>query len=64
VGVISRNRPAAAYALDIAGGHTLIEAVVDVESDQRVRTVLLTGAGGFFCSSGDLAATAKCRLSG
>lgn len=49
------NRPEARNALNMAVKRQLAEAVERVAADDSVRAVLLSGAGGSFCSGGDIA---------
>jgi acetyl-CoA C-acetyltransferase len=58
VAVITLNRPDRRNAVDLATAE-LLERVVDlVEQDPQVRVVVITGAGGTFCSGMDLKAAA------
>ncbi|WP_295658694.1 enoyl-CoA hydratase/isomerase family protein [uncultured Nocardioides sp.] len=54
VGTITVNRPAAMNSLDIATKVALREAVQALAEDDRVRCVVLTGAGRAFCVGQDL----------
>lgn len=51
---ITLNRPASANALDATLAGELNRAVAEVGTDPQMRAVILTGAGGAFCSGGDL----------
>jgi enoyl-CoA hydratase/carnithine racemase len=55
---LTLNRPKARNALDSALLHALAEALGRAAEDPAVRTILLTGAGGAFCSGADLKAAA------
>src|SRR2546423_837434 len=60
VATLTLNRPARKNALNPALVGALHEAVIEVARDATIRAVVLTGAGGAFCSGADL----KARLSG
>jgi 2-(1,2-epoxy-1,2-dihydrophenyl)acetyl-CoA isomerase len=51
---LTLDRPDAANAIDLALGRELMEAAIRCDEDARIRAVLLTGAGRFFCAGGDL----------
>lgn len=51
---ITINRPERRNALDGASRDALVSALREARSDPGVRAVLLTGAGGSFCSGADL----------
>jgi 2-(1,2-epoxy-1,2-dihydrophenyl)acetyl-CoA isomerase len=51
---ITINRPERRNALDGASRDALVSALREARSDPDVRAVLLTGAGGSFCSGADL----------
>lgn len=48
------NRPDRLNALNLALGRALLEALDDVDSDDDIRAVVLTGAGRAFCAGDDL----------
>jgi 2-(1,2-epoxy-1,2-dihydrophenyl)acetyl-CoA isomerase len=48
------NRPDAANGIDLALARDLMDATLAITADDRVRAVLLTGAGARFCGGGDL----------
>ncbi len=54
VGTITFNRPAARNALDLTMREELVTALDDLEADETVRAVILTGAGGHFSAGGDV----------
>ncbi|WP_101526051.1 enoyl-CoA hydratase/isomerase family protein [Nocardioides houyundeii] len=54
VATITLNRPEAMNSLDVATKELLLEVVLDVAADERVRSVLLTGTGRAFCVGQDL----------
>jgi 2-(1,2-epoxy-1,2-dihydrophenyl)acetyl-CoA isomerase len=54
VATITINRPAARNALTTDAKVALLEAVRDYSADDKVRAVVLTGAGQAFCSGQDL----------
>jgi len=55
VRVVTINRPEVRNALDIPTRIVLAELLEQAGSDDRVRAVVLTGAGAAFCSGGDIA---------
>jgi 2-(1,2-epoxy-1,2-dihydrophenyl)acetyl-CoA isomerase len=54
VATITLNRPDAMNSLDIATKELLLETVLAVADDARVRCVVLTGTGRAFCTGQDL----------
>lgn len=58
VTVLTMNRPKARNALDSALLHAVADALKAAAEDAKVRVVVLTGAGGAFCSGADLKAAA------
>jgi 2-(1,2-epoxy-1,2-dihydrophenyl)acetyl-CoA isomerase len=54
VGTITLNRPEARNALNQAMRPALAAAVAQMRDDAQVHAVILTGAGGAFCSGGDI----------
>ncbi|SDM08652.1 2-(1,2-epoxy-1,2-dihydrophenyl)acetyl-CoA isomerase [Oryzisolibacter propanilivorax] len=54
VATITLNRPEARNALNQAVRLGLADAVARVRDDDAVHSVILTGAGGAFCSGGDI----------
>jgi 2-(1,2-epoxy-1,2-dihydrophenyl)acetyl-CoA isomerase len=54
VSTLTLNRPERLNALDAALGHALLDALVGVGKDDRVRAVVVTGAGRAFCAGGDV----------
>ncbi len=54
VRVLTLNRPQVRNAIDLPLRHALAEAVESADADPVVRAVVLTGAGGAFCSGGDV----------
>ncbi|AZG45512.1 enoyl-CoA hydratase [Gordonia insulae] len=61
---ITLNRPEARNALSQALNHELVAAVDDVDADPAVAVILLTGAGGSFCSGVDLKELAQRGFTG
>jgi enoyl-CoA hydratase len=58
--IVTLNRPAARNALSSEMMRVMVDAWDRVDSDPEIRTCILTGAGGYFCSGMDLkAATNK-----
>jgi 2-(1,2-epoxy-1,2-dihydrophenyl)acetyl-CoA isomerase len=54
VATITLNRPEARNALDIVMRRELAAALDEVQADAAARVLILTGAGGHFCSGGDV----------
>ncbi len=54
VGTITMNRPEARNALNQDMRRGLADAVRQMRDDADVHTVIITGAGGAFCSGGDI----------
>ncbi len=54
IATITFNRPAARNALDAEMSDGLERALIDIEANQDIRAVILTGAGGAFCAGGDV----------
>lgn len=53
--VITLNRPHRRNALDASARALLVDAIRTVQTDRDIGSVVLTGAGGHFCSGADLA---------
>ena len=51
---VTLNRPDARNALDIVMRRELLAVLDEIEADDGARVVVLTGAGGHFCSGGDV----------
>lgn len=56
IGTITLNRPEARNALSQDMRPALAAAVAQMRDDPQVHAVILTGAGGAFCSGGDISA--------
>ncbi len=54
VATITLNRPAQRNALDLTMREELAHLVGEIRRDRGVRVVILAGAGGAFCSGGDI----------
>ena len=54
VATITLNRPDAFNAFNKKLGREMFDAVLEVDDDQEVRCVVLTGAGKAFCAGGDV----------
>lgn len=54
VAVLTLNRPEAKNALDVATADDLTAQLRALRTDDEVRALVLTGAGGDFCSGGDV----------
>lgn len=59
VAVLTLNRPARRNALSPAMLAALARVLADVEVDDQVGAVVVTGAGGAFCAGGDVKAMAE-----
>lgn len=59
VGVITIDRPEAKNAVNLAVAEGVAAAVDQLEADDSVVALIITGAGGTFCSGMDLKAFAK-----
>lgn len=57
--VLTLNRPEQRNALDLELRAAFAEAVPQVRDDPAVRAVVITGAGGHFCSGGDIKSMAQ-----
>ncbi|MFN3730868.1 enoyl-CoA hydratase/isomerase family protein [Comamonas testosteroni] len=64
IGTITLNRPEARNALNHAMRPALAAAVAQMRDDAQVHTVILTGAGGAFCSGGDISQMMDARQAG
>jgi 2-(1,2-epoxy-1,2-dihydrophenyl)acetyl-CoA isomerase len=60
---ITLNRPDARNAIDLTMRQELVAALDEVEADEAVRVLILTGAGGHFCAGGDVKSMRTRRLS-
>ena len=56
IGTITLNRPEARNALSMDMRPALAAAIAQMRDDAQVHAVILAGAGGAFCSGGDIAA--------
>ena len=56
VAKLTLTRPEAANALNMPMAHALMRAAIELDEDESVRAVLLTGEGKMFCAGGDLGA--------
>lgn len=57
--VITLNRPERRNAIDLPLRYALAEAIETAMTDDSVRVVVLTGAGGAFCSGGDISTMSR-----
>jgi len=55
VRILTMNRPAKRNALNLALTQALLAGLRAAEADERVRSIVLTGAGSAFCAGADLA---------
>lgn len=56
VATVTMNRPEVLNALNLSSGEQLIRTIETCRDDDRVRAVVLTGAGRGFCAGGDVKA--------
>jgi 2-(1,2-epoxy-1,2-dihydrophenyl)acetyl-CoA isomerase len=54
IATVTLNRPRVHNAIDDAMRVELIDALAEIDADDRVRGVILTGAGKSFCAGGDI----------
>jgi 2-(1,2-epoxy-1,2-dihydrophenyl)acetyl-CoA isomerase len=59
VRIITLNRPEKRNAFDLALRTELIKAIEAAMTDDQVRVLVLTGAGGAFCAGGDISIMAQ-----
>ena len=62
VATITLNSPTKRNALEPAMRDELASALRQIQQDRSIRAVVLTGAGGHFCSGGDLKNIAAANL--
>jgi 2-(1,2-epoxy-1,2-dihydrophenyl)acetyl-CoA isomerase len=54
IATLTLNRPEVRNALDLVMRQELMGALDEIEGDEAVRVLVLTGAGGHFCAGGDV----------
>jgi len=54
IATITLNRPGARNALDLAMRQEMLAALDEVEADETLRVLVLTGSGEHFCAGGDV----------
>lgn len=54
IATITLNRPSVLNAVDNLSGRLLMESLFNVQNDDIIRVVIITGAGKAFCAGGDL----------
>ena len=59
VRIITLNRPEKRNAFDLALRIELVKAIEAAMTDDQVRVLVLTGAGGAFCAGGDISIMAQ-----
>lgn len=59
---LTLNRPEVRNAMSLAMVNELLQALQAAEKDTGVRAVVLRGAGGHFCSGGDISDMAQARM--
>ncbi|NPV90773.1 MAG: 2-(1,2-epoxy-1,2-dihydrophenyl)acetyl-CoA isomerase [Firmicutes bacterium] len=60
VGVITMNRPQQLNAINFTLGEDLVAALEECRREDRIRSIILKGAGKAFCSGGDLMMAREC----
>jgi enoyl-CoA hydratase/carnithine racemase len=63
IATLTLNRPERKNALDLSIRDEIGDAVAKLRSDDAVRALVLTGAGGDFCAGGDIRSMASIELS-
>jgi len=63
IATLTLNRPERKNALDLSIRDEISDAVAKLRSDDAVRALILTGAGGDFCAGGDIRGMASVELS-
>ena len=63
IATLTLNRPERKNALDLSIRDEISDAVAKLRSDDAVRALILTGAGGNFCAGGDIRGMASVELS-
>ena len=53
VAILTLNRPDDLNTMNVEMGHDIQQAMSEIESDSRIRILILTGAGKVFCSGRD-----------
>lgn len=51
---LTLNRPSSGNAIDVPMARALMEASIQLDEDDNVRCVVITGAGRMFCAGGDI----------
>lgn len=59
---LTLNRPEVRNAMSLAMVNELLQALQSAEQDPSVRAIVLRGAGGHFCSGGDISDMAQARM--
>jgi 2-(1,2-epoxy-1,2-dihydrophenyl)acetyl-CoA isomerase len=59
VATVTLNRPEARNAIDVRMREELVGAFDELEADETVRAIILTGAGGHFSAGGDVKSMVK-----
>jgi len=54
VAILTLNRPSVKNAMDEEMRRQLAELIIDIQNDNSIRVLIITGAGGTFCSGGDI----------
>ena len=60
---IELNRPQRRNAIDLVMRHELLQAIAVAAEDADVKALILTGAGGHFCSGGDVSTMCGAHMS-
>ena len=61
IATVTLNRPQAGNSLDLPLARALLQAAIRCDTDDKVRCVVLTGAGKLFCAGGDIGAFESAR---
>lgn len=61
VATLTMNRPDSRNPLDQAGAAEMVAALAEVQADQAIRVLIITGAGKIFCTGGDIKAYARTK---
>ena len=56
---LTLNRPESGNAIDLATARAFLDAAMRCDDDPRIRCVILTGTGKYFCVGGDIGAFAS-----
>ncbi|MET3138742.1 enoyl-CoA hydratase/carnithine racemase [Undibacterium sp. GrIS 1.2] len=54
IATLTLNRPAQKNALDMVMRNEIADVISDICHDRQIKSLIITGAGGAFCSGGDI----------